>query len=555
MSKITTKNLFLFIILICLSCNALAKSSLPPYNIIFIIIDQETHQLLNANNYELPARKALKAHGISFENHYAGAAMCSPSRATLLTGVPPQINHVFDQMEYAFVPELEPSRPNMGSVLKSLGYRTAYFGKFEMNKKLLINVKNTVNYSTLAKAYGFDVFNSDGDVGGQPKQGYEEDIYFSGEAIRWLRENVGKTSQPFFLVISLLNPHDIMYGDANIAGLPKVQQSAAHAIFPPPNNSIYKKNWEFSLPISLNESLKKSGMPNALWEYREGWSGALGHIPTERKDMWQYYYNYYLNALRDNDRSLQNIVDALNDMHLWENTIVILTADHGEMGGAHGGLRGKGPMAYEENAHIPLIVAHPKAPRGVQSHILTSHLDLLPTFIGLTGLSHNMKKEVLKGHDFSEFILHPENQNIHAIRKGILFNYVGISTIDNRYLSKMLIASFTHQSLPSLTEINLNKRGFLAFVFDGRYKFARFYSPCDFNTPTTLEEIFEKNDVQLFDLQNDPTETHNMALDKNKNKELILRMNELLNNLIAEEVGVNDGSFLPAEIRVAINRV
>ncbi|HEX2548809.1 MAG TPA: sulfatase-like hydrolase/transferase, partial [Gammaproteobacteria bacterium] len=395
-----------------------ANPKVPPYNIIFIIIDQETHQLLNAQNYELTARKALAEHGISFQNHYTAAAMCSPSRATLLTGVPPQIHKVFDQMEYAFVPELSASRPNMGSVLKSLGYRTAYFGKFEMNKKLLIDVKNTINYSTLAQSYGFDIFNPDGDVGGQPRQGYHEDIYYTGEAIRWLRQNVGKSTKPFFMVVSLLNPHDIMYGDANLPGTPQIQKAGVPVIFPPPDNAIYKTRWKFTLPNNLNESLVKDGMPAGLWEYQQGWSGALGSIPTQRKDMWEYYYNYYLNALGDSDRSLQNIVDAIQEMNLWENTIVILTADHGEMGGAHGGLRGKGPMAYEENAHIPLIIDHPKAPKGILLNMLTSHMDLLPTLMGLTGLSPNQlakAKVSLKGHDFSEFVLHPEKDDLHAV--------------------------------------------------------------------------------------------------------------------------------------------
>jgi hypothetical protein len=112
----------------------------------------------------------------------------------------------------------------------------------------------------------------------------------------------------------------------------------------------------------------------------------------------------------------------------------------------------------------------------------------------------------------------------------------------------MLIASFKHQTLPPLTQVDLNKRGFLAFAYDGRYKFARYYSPNQFNTPTTIEEIFNKNDVQLFDLKNDPNEMENLALDPVKNKKLILKMNQLLNDLMAEEVGVNGVSFLPINI-------
>ena len=67
-----------------------------------------------------------------------------------------------------------------------------------------------------------------------------------------------------------------------------------------------------------------------------------------------------------------------------------------------------------------------------------------------------------------------------------------------------------------------------------------------------MEEILRDNDVQLFDLKNDPLETRNLALDPDKNKDLILRMNALLNELIANEVGKNDGSFLPQQIRPSL---
>jgi hypothetical protein len=86
-------------------------------------------------------------------------------------------------------------------------------------------------------------------------------------------------------------------------------------------------------------------------------------------------------------------------------------------------------------------------------------------------------------------------------------------------------------------------------TFDGRYKFARYYAPSQFNTPRTLEEILAWNDLELFDLQGDPEERNNLALDPGRNEALILRMNALLNELMAREVGVNDGQFLPPAVR------
>jgi len=138
---------------------------------------------------------------------------------------------------------------------------------------------------------------------------------------------------------------------------------------------------------------------------------------------------------------------------------------------------------------------------------------------------------------------------VDALRPGVLFNYVGVSTVDSDYLTNVMSSLAVRQPQPPVTQVKLGKRGFLSFVFDGRYKFARYYAPAAFNTPQTLEEILRNNDVQLFDLESDPDEMRNLALDPEKNRATILRMNGLLNELMAKEVGVNDGRFLPQDIR------
>jgi arylsulfatase len=263
--------------------------------------------------------------------------------------------------------------------------------------------------------------------------------------------------------------------------------------------------------------------------------------------MWTVFYNYYLNCIRDEDRSIQQIVDAVNEMNLWRDTVIVYTADHGEMAGAHGGQKGKGPFCYEANAHVPLVIAHPAGKAGTACSALTSHLDLLPTFVGMTGVPEANRPPAVKalpGHDFSSLLAAPEKAGVQAVRPAVLFNYVGLGTVDSNYLTKVMSSLATRQPPPQLSEAKLDKRGFLSFVFDGRYKFTRYYAPTAFNTPQTLEEILKNNDVQLFDLEKDPDEMHNLALAPEKNKELILRMNGLLNDLIAKEVGVNDGRFM-----------
>jgi arylsulfatase A-like enzyme len=528
-----------------------------PLNIILVLRDQTRHELPRAAGYNTPALDRLAQQGITFRNHYIASAMCTPSRAALYSGQPPQVNGVFDQMEAGYVPSLRKDRPNMGSMMKKLGYRTAFYGKWEMDFDIL-PPKSTVNYSDALQPYGFDVYEPDGDKTGTPDQGYETDVYTAAESVRWLRGNVPElrqSGQPFFMVVSFVNPHDIMYADANVPGTPQVQKAVVNDVLTaPPKNSLYGKRWNTAPSPTLQDALSAPGMPAALTDYHLGWSGALGSIPVNRPDMWRVFNDYYLNMIRDTDTSLQQLLDGLDELNLWENTVVIFTADHGEMAGDHGGLRGKGPFAYEGNSHVPLIVVHPNYPRGQSSAVLTSHLDLMPSLPGLAGVPEAQRREAVKdlaGRDFSGVLANAETAAPQAVRPGVLFNYVAPLTIDSDYCLAGMTQLLQGKVTPPLTELQskLGKRGFLSFAFDGRYKFARYYAPANFNTPETLEQILRNNDLQLFDLTNDPLETHNLAFDPEKNKDVILRMNALLNELMAKEVGKNDGGFLPAAIR------
>jgi arylsulfatase len=520
-----------------------------PVNLVFIVLDQRVDKLLAAAGYSLPAMDALASRGVTFQNHYISSAMCTASRASFFTGQHPHHTGVTDQMYYSFVRSLDPKMPNMGSVLKAMDYKTAYFGKFELDKDILA-AESTVNYSDAIQSYGFDVFSAGGDIGSGPYSGFDNDPFIVGEAVRGLHgmaEEARRTGRPFFMVTSLVNPHDIMYGNANVSG-EEVQQAVDPSLMPPPpSDSIYEKKWNFTLPESVGESLAAAGMPPALAEYKKGWDAWTGGIPADRPDMWTMFYNYYLNAIADVDRSLQKIVDVMDEMDLWRDTAIVFTADHGEMGGAHGGLKGKGPFAYEQNIHVPLIITHPQAKAGATCSALTSHIDLLPTFVGLSGVpdeKHPESVNSLPGRDFSALVTKPNVANAAAARDGILFNYISPGTIDAGFLLKTIGGVLKNQPTPPLSEANLNKRGFLSVAFDGRYKFGRFFAPAACNTPQTLDEILDNNDVQLFDLTNDPGETRNLALEPEKNQAQILRMNALLNELLEKEIGPNHRALL-----------
>jgi len=95
---------------------------------------------------------------------------------------------------------------------------------------------------------------------------------------------------------------------------------------------------------------------------------------------------------------------------------------------------------------------------------------------------------------------------------------------------------------------DLGKRGAIRAMFDGRYRFARYFSPKQHNLPTSLDALFKLNDVELFDVERDPIERSNLARDRNRNGEILKTMNARLNALIEKEVGEDVGQMLPGGV-------
>lgn len=91
---------------------------------------------------------------------------------------------------------------------------------------------------------------------------------------------------------------------------------------------------------------------------------------------------------------------------------------------------------------------------------------------------------------------------------------------------------------------DMSKRGSVRTMFDGRYKFSRYFSPMQRNLPRSLGQIYAYNDVELFDLAKDPNEVTNLAANKD-NAELVMAMSEKLERVVAAEIGVDDGREMP----------
>jgi arylsulfatase len=357
--------------------------------------------------------------------------------------------------------------------------------------------------------------------------------------------------------VNLVNPHDIMFLDTDRPGERVQARDLLGHIEAGPGNPIYEKQWEFELPQSYAQPLDAPGRPAAHADYMRSHDGLVGNIANEEW-RWRKRHNYYLNCLRDIDRNLVTLLDELEALGLASNTIVVLTADHGDLDGAHR-LHGKGATSYREQNQVPLIVVHPAFAGGRRCKAVTSHLDLAPTLVNLTHASDQKKAALTKelpGKDFSSILAEPDKAGRDAVRDGALFCYNMFAYIDGEFM-RNVVALMTQPDGKAKVKaavkegrlrMDMAKRGAIRSVFDGRYQFTRYFSPKQHNRPTSLEALFRHNDVELFDLANDPLELTNLATDRNRNGELIETMNAKLNRLIDAEVGEDAGQMLPGGV-------
>jgi arylsulfatase A-like enzyme len=136
------------------------------------------------------------------------------------------------------------------------------------------------------------------------------------------------------------------------------------------------------------------------------------------------------------------------------------------------------------------------------------------------------------------------------VHESVLFTYSALCTNDSTLLKVAGEAIAANRSpkeemAKAGYKPDLRKRGSVRTVFDGRYKFSRYFGPVERNRPATIDDLYKANDVEIFDLQVDPEEVVNLAADREKNADLITAMSAKLEAAIKREIGVDDGREMP----------
>jgi hypothetical protein len=179
----------------------------------------------------------------------------------------------------------------------------------------------------------------------------------------------------------------------------------------PQDNSLLAPSWNSDLstkPICQYEASFKisqgflAGYPQQLWQV-----APLPYKSAARPQEWllahlqAYIYFQYLVNLE-----IDKVLENLEEIGQLDNTVIVFTSDHGEMGGAHGGQIEKWHNAYRETVHVPLVVSSPRVNPSPDTMVdidqVTSHIDLLPTLLGLAGYSKSDQaalEPLILGHE------------------------------------------------------------------------------------------------------------------------------------------------------------
>jgi arylsulfatase A-like enzyme len=323
------------------SQNVSADNAKTRPNILLIFSDQQHWHAMGFMDsfFDTPNLDALARESVVFENSFCTTPQCSPSRSSLLTGFYPTKTGVMGNVGAAGGERL--TQETIASELKSAGYRTGYFGKWHLGNEEIATK-------------GWDQSNLK-----------INDRANESKAVAFLRESA-KSTKPFALFVSFNNPHDIYHFERH-----RIDPAARQIALPP--------SWEAE---TLNDK------PAVQKQFMLEDQGKV--IWGKDRSVWEQYRDCYRSKNELYDSNIGAVLDELKKQGLWDNTIIVVTSDHGDMDTNHK-LIYKGPFMYEHMVRIPLMIRVPAQFAGAQARRDTDldivNVDIAPTIRDFCGLS------------------------------------------------------------------------------------------------------------------------------------------------------------------------
>ena len=400
-------------------------------NILLIMTDEErypppyeTDAVKTFRKEQLGARESIRDGALEFHRHYAGSCACLPSRTTLFTGQYPslhgasQTDGTAKKVDDPAMMFLDPdSVPTLGDWFRAGGYKTHYRGKWHISNPALPipgtheglmasdNDGNVIPAAVEAykKADRLDPYGFSGWIGREPhgpapaESGKVRDGVFAEQVVELFGElSAARNDGPWLAVASFVNPHDI-----SAIGIMWDQVWK----FAPPDDSVP------DIPEAPSQADSFDGRPPCQEQWKTVWWQMAYEQPADTAYRRLYYYLHKLV-----DQAIGRIIGALEASGMADDTIVVFTSDHGDLVGAHGGMQQKWYNGYDESIRVPLLVKGPGvSPVSGGVTMPTSHVDLIPTLMGLAGIDperartgvseHHDEAQPLPGRDLSGVII------------------------------------------------------------------------------------------------------------------------------------------------------
>lgn len=350
---------------------ASAAQAVAPRNIVFVLVDDLRFDGMGflQPNISTPHIDKLASDGVYFPNAVVTSSLCSPSRATILTGMTARNHGVVDNNT-----STEEGLVFFPRYLQQAGYQTGFFGKWHMgdhHDNPREGFDRWVSFPGQGAYYPDDHIPAD-----QLSQGVRNQLNVDGTkvdqrgyitdeltdyAVDWL--NRRDRNKPFFLYLS----HKAVHSDAA----------------PAPRHKDQYRDTHFELPASsVVTPADTRNKPMWVHNQRNSWHGLDFFYATDRK-MTDYLRDYY-GALSAVDDSLGRLVAWLRDEGQLENTVIVFFSDNGFLFGDHGLIDKRN--AYEPSVRVPLVIAAPGLmPAGEVNPTVVRNLDLAPTFLEIAG--------------------------------------------------------------------------------------------------------------------------------------------------------------------------
>ena len=363
-----------------------------PMNIIFILADDHRYDAMGFMNkikgLQTPGMDRLAKEGVHIKNAFVSTALCSPSRASILTGQYAHTHTVVDNE--AALPSNLVFFP---SYLQKSGYQTAFVGKWHMGNtddQPQPGFDHWISFQGQGVYYN-PTFNVDGKRIKQ-EGGYITDL-LTDYALEWL--NKTNKSKPFFLYLSHKGVHAEFYPAKRHEG----KYTDVPVVCPP---SMYltatDSSKTYGIPTPPGSQVNTRDIPNWVRAQRYSWHGVdyMYHGTIKFDD----FYRRYLETLQAVDESIERINNWVVSHGLKDNTMIVYMGDNGFSFGEHGLIDKR--HAYEESMRVPLLVWAPGMvkPNSVMEQIIMN-VDLAPTFLDLAGIA---KPKQMQGFSFAEIL-------------------------------------------------------------------------------------------------------------------------------------------------------